>query len=235
MAPTSNPVRAMALLMADARLPSGAHVHSGGMEQAIDDRVVSGIGGLEPYLRGRLMTVGRLSAHVAAQSCVLAAQRDAPAATRWQVMDHEVTARMTSPAQRATSRRQGHSLLRTGMTILAAPALQVLADSAPQGPHLAVVQGATAHHAGLVPSDAALLAAYATVTSAASAALRLLGLDPLAVTALSARLAVEIDEVAAEAAGRAHAGPRRLPAPASPLTDFLAERHAAREERLFAS
>ena len=212
----------MALLIADARLPSGAHVHSGGMEQAIDDGVVSDVVDLAPYLRGRLMTVGRLCAHVAAQSCVLAAEcPDAAAVEHWRVMDDEVTARI--------------SLARAEFNQLDAPELQVLGDAARLGPHLAVVQGAMAHRAGLGPGDAALLAAYATVTCAASAALRLLGLDPLAVSALTASLATEIDEVAADAATCAHAGPRHLPAPATPLTDYLAERHAAREERLFAS
>jgi urease accessory protein len=113
--------------------------------------------------------------------------------------------------------------------------LNIVAPRAPHGPHLAVVQGALAHHGGLGPPDAALMAAYGAVASAASAALRLLGLDPVSVASLLARLAAPLDEVTSEAAAAAADDVRSLPAPATPLTDYLGERHATRKERLFAS
>ena len=62
--------------------------------------------------------------------------------------------------------------------------------------------------AGLAPVDAARWAAYDAVMTPATAAVRLLGLDPFAVSALVAGLAAAIDEVAAEAAAFA-AGDRR--------------------------
>ncbi len=218
----------MALLLADARLPDGSHAHSGGMEQATDDKVVTGLATLTPFLRGRLCSTGRLAAFVAARACAL----DTGA---WADLDAEVTARIVAPALRATSRRQGRALLRTGMVLVPKAGLTVVAESAPEGPHLAVAQGALARAGGLAPAEAALIAAYGTVVAAASAALRLLGLDPVSVTAALAALAPEIDHIAAEAAADAHGPARDLPAPAAPLTDLLGERHAAREERLFAS
>jgi urease accessory protein len=68
---------------------------------------------------------------------------------------------------------------------------------------------------------------------AASAAVRLLGLDPFAVQAMLARLAPGIDECARRAA---HAGPpSSLPADGAPALDLLADFHLTSEVRLFAS
>jgi urease accessory protein len=53
-------------------------------------------------------------------------------------------------------------------------------------------------------------------------------MDPITVAAVTARLAPEVDEVASTSA----AG---LPAVADPLLDLLAEVHAARKDRFFAS
>jgi urease accessory protein len=62
---------------------------------------------------------------------------------------------------------------------------------------------------------------------------RLLGLDPLAVTGLLADLAVEVDRVAADATRAAAIG--ELPSLSAPLLDIGAELHATWEVRLFAS
>jgi urease accessory protein len=53
-------------------------------------------------------------------------------------------------------------------------------------------------------------------------------MDPLTVAAVTARLAPEIDAVAENAGGH-------LPAATDPLLDLLAEVHAARKDRFFAS
>ncbi|MYV55900.1 urease accessory UreF family protein, partial [Streptomyces sp. SID3212] len=52
---------------------------------------------------------------------------------------------------------------------------------------------------GLTPGDAAHCAAYETVSGPATAAVRLLSLNPFEATAVLARLAPELDEVAARA------------------------------------
>ncbi|MET0491928.1 MAG: urease accessory protein UreF, partial [Actinoplanes sp.] len=69
----------------------------------------------------------------------------------------------------------------------------------------------------------------------ASAAVRLLGLDPYAVHALLARLAPECDRIAADAASRINDPVDDLPAAGAPLLDIGAELHATWEVRLFAS
>jgi urease accessory protein len=99
--------------------------------------------------------------------------------------------------------------------------------------HHAVVLGIVAHGAGLSAAEAALTAAYGAITGPASAAVRLLGLDPYAVQAVLAGLAGDCDTVAERAAAAAADG--RLPAATAPLLDLGAEQHARWEVRLFAS
>jgi urease accessory protein len=226
---------ALVLLLADARLPSGAHVHSGGVEQAVDDGVITDVESLELFLVGRLMTGGRLAAHVSALSFQWASAVPAVSVAQWQRLDAEVSARIIAPALQSASRRQGKSLLRTGAAMFGGTVLATLDVEGPVSPHLAVVQGALAAQSGVAAIDAALVAAYSVVTSAASAALRLLGLDPVAVMGTVARLAAPIDREARVAASRSGADPQDLPSPASPATDLLGQRHAQRKERLFAS
>ena len=102
-------------------------------------------------------------------------------------------------------------------------------------PHHPVALGALAAAAGLGPAEAAVAAAHGTVTGPASAAVRLLGLDPYAVHGLLAVLAPECDRIAADAAARAGDPVDSLPAAGAPLLDIGAELHASWEVRLFAS
>ncbi|MCM3884748.1 urease accessory UreF family protein, partial [Frankia sp. R82] len=98
-----------------------------------------------------------------------------------------------------------------------------------------VALGMVAAGAGLRPAEVALAAAHLAVTGPATAATRLLGLDPLAVTGVLARLA---DQVAATAhLGDASAAlpPPALPARAGLRLDLLAERHRRADLRMFAS
>ncbi|MEU4100348.1 urease accessory UreF family protein, partial [Streptomyces tanashiensis] len=95
--------------------------------------------------------------------------------------------------------------------------------------------GAAARAAGLGPEDAAHCVAYETVGGPATAAVRLLSLDPYQATAVLARLAPEMDQVAERAAAAAREGVDALPAASAPLLDLTAEQHAAWPVRLFAS
>jgi urease accessory protein len=86
---------------------------------------------------------------------------------------------------------------------------------------------------------AARAAALGTCTAPASAAVRLLGLDPFAVHRVLAELSEDIDELARECAGLCAAGryegPRSLPSDNAPALDLLADFHLTRQVRLFAS
>nr|WP_237747275.1 urease accessory UreF family protein [Micromonospora lupini] len=105
----------------------------------------------------------------------------------------------------------------------------------PGGAHQPLVLGLLCATAGLSRTETATVAAYGTVTGAASAGVRLLGLDPYQVQALLVGLADLCDGTAADAARAADDPPERLPAAAAPLADIHAEAHATWEVRLFAS
>lgn len=216
--------RAAALLLADGRFPAGGHAHSGGLEAAVAVGAVDGVPALELFLLGRLRTAGLVAAALAAAAC--GTRRD------WTALDAEADARTPSPAQREASRRQGRALLRAARA--AWPAARGLAElsTAPVPPHHPVALGAAAAAAGCSPDQAALVAAYQAVTGPASAAVRLLSLDPLEVSGLLARLGAEIDDVAHRAVFPVSGD---LPYPSAPALDLLAETHARAEVRLFAS
>jgi len=103
------------------------------------------------------------------------------------------------------------------------------------GPHHAVVLGAAAAAAGCGAAEAARIAAYQAVAGPVSAAVRLLALDPMRATGVLARLAGDIERVAAEGAGYAARPTQELPCPSGPALDLLAETHARAEVRLFES
>jgi urease accessory protein len=203
------------LTLADSRLPAGGHTHSGGVEQAIAAGVVRDPASLAAFLRRRLHTAGAVAAGLAAAAC----GADGDELTR---LDAEADARTPSPALRAASRAQGRGLVRVGRRAWPSPSW----DDLPDRPHHPLALGVAAAAGGLTPHDAAAAAAYLSVSGPATAAQRLLAMDPLEVAALTARLAPEIDEVAAVDG---------LPAAAEPLLDLLAEVHAARRDRFFAS
>jgi urease accessory protein len=205
------------LTLADSRLPAGGHAHSGGMEQAIAAGVVTDPASLSTFLRRRLATAAAVAAGLAAAAC------GADAAVL-ALLDAEADARTPSPALRAASRQQGRGLVRVGRRAWPSGAW----DSIPALPHHPIALGVAAAAGGLTPRDAAQAAAYLSVSGAATAAQRLLAMDPLTVAAVTARLSPDIDAVAASATGT-------LPAITDPLLDLLAEVHAARKDRFFAS
>lgn len=212
-------MNALALLLADGRFPAGGHAHSGGVEAAVMDARISDDASLSSYLAGRLATAGRVAAGLAAA----AGSGSHPVLA----VDLEAGARIASPALRVASAVQGRQLLR---------AARALGFDVPwKELHHAVAMGAVARAGGLGPTDAARWAAHESVTGAATAAIRLLGLDPFTVWNAVAALAPAIDELAASSAAIADGPLAELPARSAPLLDIGAERHACQEVRLFAS
>src|SRR6266545_2217323 len=105
----SNP-ELVALMLADARLPTGGHTQSAGLEPA----VLAGLGAdgnkpgeIEEYARDRLRTVTRVEAGAAvvARYFALRGLELTPVERAW-------AARTPSQALRAASRRQGRAYLR---------------------------------------------------------------------------------------------------------------------------
>ncbi|MCX2970898.1 MULTISPECIES: urease accessory protein UreF [Streptomyces] len=222
--------RAALLLLADGRFPAGGHAHSGGVEAAVARRAVHDTASLEAFCRGRLHTTGLTTAGLSAAA---AAGHDAL------LLDDAADARTPAPALRAVSRRLGRQMTRAARATFPSAALERLAAHRPQGAHQPVVLGLTARAAGLTPVDAAHAAAYESAGGPATAAVRLLSLDPLDASRVLARLGVETDRVAtaaADAAARVAAeGVDALPSASSPLLDITGEQHAAWTVRLFAS
>ncbi|MGW7058464.1 urease accessory protein UreF [Streptomyces sp. NPDC054904] len=218
------------LVLADGRFPAGGHAHSGGAEAACKAGRVHDATTLAAFCRGRLHTAGLTSAGLAAA----AALGLDPAA-----LDEAADARTPSPALRTAARRLGRQLLRAARATWPDPALDALAAAFPRGAHQPVVLGLAARAAGLGPLEAAHVAAYESVSGPATATVRLLGLDPFEASGVLARLAPELDAVAARAAEAAlmarSRGPSALPAASSILLDIAAEAHAAWPVRLFAS
>jgi urease accessory protein len=224
-----------ALILADSRFPGGGHVHSGGLEEAVARRLITHERDLPGFLSGRLRTAGLLAAVFAAASAHAAARNVHKG--HWVLLDVELDARTPSLAQREASRAQGRGTARAGRIAWPSPVLDGLLAVTPR-PHHPVVVGALVGVAGGAPGDAAAAVAYLAVSGPASAAVRLLGLDPFAVNAVVAGLSGELHAVASRAAAVAGDHPAALPAPGSPALDLLAEahsRHHKEEVRLFAS
>lgn len=204
------------LTLADSRLPIGGHVHSGGVEEAVASGLLRDVASVELYLRRRVRTSGLVAASLAAAVCSGALD---PARA-----ELEADARTPSPAARAASRAQGRGLLRLAKQVWPQADWHPLAPR----PHLSTVFGVVGTACGASPQDIASVTVYTTMTGAATAAQRLLALDPAAVAACTIRLAAVCDATALEAAK----GPAAL---SDPLQDVLAERHPLREMPLFAS
>ncbi|MFJ2085793.1 urease accessory protein UreF [Micromonospora chokoriensis] len=224
------------LLVADGRFPAGAHAHSGGLEAAVAAGRVTDLATLEEFLAGRLATAGLVGAAFAAAAhrAAVSGSAEAGRSSVLAQLDAELDARTAAPTVREVSRRQGRALLRAGRTIWPDAPFGDL-PATPSGVHQPLVLGLLCAAAGLSRLDTATVAAYGTVTGAASAGVRLLGLDPYRVQALLVGLADACDGTAAEAARAADGPPERLPAAAAPLADIHAEIHATWEVRLFAS
>jgi urease accessory protein len=206
--------RAALLLLADGRFPAGGHAHSGGAEAAVADGRIRDAATLADFCRGRLHTTGLVAAALAAAA--------------------------TAGLDPLALDGLGRQLLRAARAAWPDPALDRLAADRPRGAHQPIVLGITARAAGLGPLDAAHAALYESASGPATAAVRLLSLDPVHAAAVLARLAPEIDavaEAAARAAERAAAegSAAALPAASAPLLDIAAEHHAAWPVRLFAS
>ncbi|MGW5748361.1 urease accessory protein UreF [Amycolatopsis sp. NPDC003861] len=219
-----------ALILADSRFPGGGHVHSGGLEEVVARKLVTSVRDLPGFLSGRLRTAGFLAAVFAAASAHAAVNRG-----NWSCLDSELDARTPSLAQREASRAQGRGTARAGRIAWPSPVLEELLTETPR-PHHPIVLGALVGVAGGSPYDAAMAVAYLSVSGPASAAVRLLGLDPFAVNAVVARL--DLASVCSEAAAVAADDPASLPSPGSPALDLFAEAHARHhqeEVRLFAS
>jgi len=213
------------LALADSRLPTGGHVHSGGVEEAVTSGLVKDVVTLRAYLRRRIRTHGLVTASVAA-----AVHGGLDPATA----DRETDARTPAPAARQASRAQGRGLVRLARRVWPEAGASEATGEGPvwelvgSRPHLAVASGVVGRVSGLEPEQTCATVVYTTMTGSATAAQRLLALDPADVAALTFELSALCDATAAEAA-------KGIADLSDPLLDVLAQRHAGRDRPLFAS
>lgn len=238
-------MRIASLLLADSRLPTGGHAHSGGVEAAIARGLLNDEADLALFLAGRVRGSAAVFAATAAAGCLLAAgtrpaglSAEDSAPVDWWPWDAAVSARFPLAAAREASRAQGAALLRTARRVWPAASLDAL--SATGRPHHALVLGAAVAAAGDDAHAAAALAVHHLLGGICSAAVRLLGLDPIAVAAVQAQAYCPAEQAvrsAVRVAGEAvtRADPSLLPSTGTPLPELLAELHARAEVSFFAS
>lgn len=251
---TSPHALSVAMLLADARLPSGGHAHSASLEPALLGGLPTGE--VPAWLAGRATTVSLVEAGTAVVTARLlagAADRGAAAGASEGVQPARSpdvvrpadcfgladvvrawAARTPAPALRDAARLLGRGYLRLARTLWAdAPAVRALvAHDTAEGPlPRAVVLGAIAAAAGLPPADTVRLTVYDDAQTAASALLKLEPLDPVTPVrwVLEACAAAEPHVLRVAACTT----PEDVPASGSPQTEGWAQAHALLSQRLF--
>jgi len=219
-------MNAVALLLADSRFPAGGYAHSLGLEQAVADGL--GPGGVAPFIAARLRLVARPEAALSVAALRAAHDDDALAE-----LDDEHAARCPSPVLRDVARRLGAQLLRSAATAWPDPAIERYRSASSSTPR-PVALGVVAAAGGLDDVEVATVALYDDAATVASAALKLLGLDPAETARWLAQLAPAIDAAACEVAGDERPVAEQPP-PAAVGLELAAARHAERTERFFVS
>lgn len=223
MADVTTPSDLLLMLLADARLPVAGHTQSGGLEPA----VAAGLRDVPGYVRTRLATVTRVDAattvvalHHLRQGLSLAEVEQA-----W-------ASRTPSAAMRRTSRAQARALLRLAVRLWP-DGEAVAAVAALSSPSRPAVLAACAAVTGLAPVSIARLVGYDDVQTVASAALKLLPLDPADVACWVYDALPEVGAMAATVGGLID--PDDIPAAGAPQLEAWAEAHARTTRRLFSA
>ncbi len=214
------------LLLADGRFPAGGHAYSAGVESAVSVGDVRDVPSLERYLDGRLETGVVDAAFAAGTAAAVAAGGDSAR------FDDSFEARIISPRLRTISRQLGRQMVRAAAAVWPHDELLRLGRGS-DGPHHAVALGAAVAAAGGMPADAAVLTQHHLAAAVCTAGVRLLGLDPIAVAVIQARVAGRHRVTPGDVAGWVSADPHDLPSLGGSLTEILGEAHGSWEARLF--
>ncbi len=228
-APSSLPDLVLAML-ADARLPTGSHAQSAGLEPAVQAGLT--VEGIPDFVRSRLRTVTATDAGAAvlARASWLAAERGGleAVASAW-------AARTPGKPTRDAADRLGRGYARLARTLwpdaLGADALAVReVDPTLRYPRPVVV-GVIAAVTGIGAVELARLVAYDDVQAISAAALKLLPLDPMTTVGWLLELEPEIRSMTERVALLSRS--EDLPAGGAPLLDTYIAHHAHAPRRLF--
>jgi urease accessory protein len=216
------------MLLADARLPTGAHTQSAGLEPAMRQGV--SLDQVPGYIRTRLCTVVAVEAGAAVVARHLAVAETDGVADGLRAVDDAWRARTISPALRENAEVLGRGYARLVAGLWPdAPASVAL--RAVRRPTRAVAIGVAAALTGLTGRQVARLIGYDDAQTVAAAALKLDPLDPLVATRWVVQAAPDIDRMAATVC--ALTTPDEIPAGAAPLIEQWAQVHAVTSQRLF--
>ncbi len=215
----------LSMLLADGRLPSGAHTQSAGVEPAFHAGM--GLADVPAYLTVRLRTVTEVEAGVAvlARLAWLGDPTGRPAALV--ELDEAWRARTVSDALREASDLLGRSYLRMAGGVWDLQALSAAGRTWCR----AVVVGVTAAAAGLGAADTARLVAFDDVQTVLAAALKLVPFDPTRSVAWAVAARPEVEQLVLRTADLAHLSD--LPASSAPLLEQWGQQHRDTERRLF--
>ncbi len=201
-------------------------MHSGGIEEAITAGRVTGVATLRAYLCRRIRSQGLVSASLAA--AVHTGRLTVECRRCRNRRPHTVSGgagRVACPGPRAARRLAGRgpsSGRAKRRDMFGAGTHWVPGRTSP------VVAGVVGVASAVAPEHTALSLVYTTMTGSATAAQRLLALDPADVAVLTFELSALCEQTAAQAV-------EELADLSDPLLDVLAEGHAARERPLFFS
>jgi urease accessory protein len=216
----------LTLLLADGRLPTGAHTQSAGVEPAFAHGMR--LDQVPAYVRARLRTV----TEVEAAAAVVARHRwRTEPARRTPAMlevDSAWRIRTLSDAIREASDLLGRSYLRTAGAVWA---LDALRESGGGVWCRAVVLGATAAETGISPVELARLIGFEDVQTVIAAALKLQPFDPSQGVAWAAASEGEVEELVLRVSSLT--GTAEIPAYGAPLIEEWGQRHRDAERRLF--
>lgn len=226
----------LAMLLADSRLPAGAHVSSNGLEAGLRHGLAANE--VADYMRTRMATVVRVEAGTAVIARHLASEgppdddtvgreRAAAVLDRLAALEAEWAARTPSAALREIAVALGAGLARIGQTIWP----QTAAVLRPRPLPRPIVLGVIAACAGIGADDLVRLVAYDDAQTVAAAVLKLEPTDPIRVTGWVLDACAEMEDSVSELSRLTR--PEALPASGAPLIEDWAEVQSVLPRRLF--
>lgn len=218
------PAAYLLLLLADGRLPTGAHTQSGGVEPAFDSGMR--LDQVPAYLTVRMATVTELEAAIAVVAryvwLTTSQHRRAQALTE---VDAAWRARTVSDALRAASDLLGRGYRRLAGSLWSLDLDEAVVMGRP------VVVGATAAAAGLSAVDTARLVGFDDVQTVIAAALKIRPFDPSTGVRWAAAAGADVEQMVSRVAHLRSID--QVPAHSAPLIESWGQAHQQTERRLY--
>ncbi len=217
----------LTLLLADGRLPTGAHTQSAGVEPAFTHGMR--LEQIPDYLTVRLRTVTETEAAAAVLARQLWLTSDVEGRRQSMLsVDRAWRARTLSDALREASDLLGRGYLRLAGAVWD---VRTLSEPPTRVWCRAVVLGAVAGEAGLSAAETARVVAFDDVQTVVAAALKLVPFDPSQGVRWSVAAAGEVERLVQRVATLVSVS--ELPGRSSPLIEEWGQHHRTTERRLF--